>query len=403
MAYDLLLHNWVERPVVRTSWLTDVGQSTETLAEQRLGLLANKPKRSIEVNWTAWDRILGLRLLVMIQQATDQGPRVPFYPDQAVTTASSSGTTINCPTTYRRFSVGSMVVIHERDSEGRASNPQFGVVASKTSTTITLQSALTGSYPTGSVVYPVLQCHKILDVSGQAHTDGTFTVKATFEEELGPLSLDPTAAESSDEILVLNPDWTETVEIGVVRPGTKQPLGRSSEVQAQGLAPMLSFRFTVTEFGREDVFSVLQLFDSCRGRLVPLWLVSPLVVFEAVAVGANHVDVEIPPGATPADVDTYLNYLGLRLEDGTVEILTVSSVALVGSVWRITVVEAVAATLDEILSCSSAHQVRFADDELEESWATDEACQLVLSFVEVQNEDQFGHDLVFEDCSYVVD
>lgn len=403
MADDLLLHNWVDRARVRTSWSTDVTTSPATGAEQRLGLLGEKPKRSIDVTWTAWDRVLGLRLLTMIQRATDQAPKIPLYPDQAFTTASSSGTTINCPTGTRRFTVGSQVVIHERDSEGRASNPQFRTVDSKTSSTIVVTSALTGSYPAGSVVYPVLLCHKVLDLSGTAFTDGTFEVKATFEEDLGPLSLDPTNAQEADQVFVLDPDWAEAVEIGVVRSGVKTASGRGEQVSTQGVAPSLTFSFTVTEFTRDQVYSILEVFDGCRGALVPLWLVSPLVVFEPVAIAANHVDVEVPAGATLGDVDDYVRYLGIRLEDGSVEIVTVTGITLqAGPVWRIAFSEATAATLDEILSVTTAHHVRFQEDELEEEWVTDEAAQVTLSFVEVQDEATYGGAATFTDCTAAV-
>lgn len=396
MAYDLFLHNWVEGATVRTGWSTDITYSTETLDEQRLALLTHRPARQIEVRWLAWDRHMALRLLTMLQQASDQEQRIPLYPDQAITTSSSSGTTINCPTDYRRFGVGSLVVIHQRGQDGMATNIQFGTVSVIGAGSLTLESALSGSYPTGSYVYPVMRCHKLLDARMTAHTDGVATVQAEFDEVLAEDALPASTDEVEDQVLNFGPNWGETVEIGMVRVGRQEVLGRSQEVDPQGTRPSMTFSFTLTEFSKEDFWDILSLFDGCRGRLLPLWLVNPMVLFSPVAVAANSVDVEVPTGGTLADVEDYVRYVALNDEIKTVTGITLQA----GPVWRIAFTEATALTLGDLDTVTLAHLVRFSEDELEEEWFTDEVFQVRLSFQECPSGEatSFGTSAVFADC-----
>lgn len=402
MSSDLFLHNWVDRVVLRTAWLVDLTQSTEDgLAEQRLALLTDKPKRQIEVSWLAWDRTLAVRMLMFLLKSSDQEQKIPVYQDQAITTATSSGTTIFCPTAYRRFTVGGQVVIYERDGEGRASNPQFRTVTAVGASSLTISEALTGSYPALSEVCPVMVCRKVLDARLTCHTDGVAEIKATFDEVLGEGSIDPSNAEEADQVLVLRPDWAEAVEIGFVRPGEVVPTGRDEAVEVRGDRPLKTFNFTVTEFTREDFWDMLQTFDGCRGRLVPLWLVNPLVAFVPLDLSANHVDVEIPDGATLADFQDYVSHVSLRDLDGVVEIKTVTGITEeAGPVWRVAFTENTALTMDDLDEVTTAHYVRFAEDELTEEWITDEAWQATLSFVEVPpgEDTAYGTDGTFADC-----
>ena len=111
--------------------------------------MAYKPYRVLTLTWAPLTREDTQKVLHAIGRIANEEVLVPLYPDQAVTTASSSGTTIHCPTDYRRFEAGHKVVIGVKQGAGFSSH-EVVTITSVNAGSLTV-SALTGTYAAGSL------------------------------------------------------------------------------------------------------------------------------------------------------------------------------------------------------------------------------------------------------------
>ncbi len=136
---------------------------------------------------------------------------------------------------------------------------------------------------------------------------------------------------------------------------------------------------------RENLWDLLQFFDSRRGRLLPFWTYAPVPFFEFDDITATYVDVA--DTFDPADVASALTYVAVVLKDGTVEIRPVSGAAIVGQSIRISVSTnfspPAAADVDYV---TMGMMCRFDSDVMQETWYNDENCDVTLPMIEVHEE-----------------
>jgi hypothetical protein len=387
------LHNWADLVEVETSYVTVVTDAEDSLAEERCGLLS-KPTRSVRCRWTGISRAEGHKIVLALTQAGAGGLQLPLYCDQALTTSSSSGTTINCPTADRRFAVGAQVVIFELDGAGRATNAQVRTLSAVGASSLTVSSGLTGTYDAGALVFPVVTTHPVLAPEVEFSTDDCMTVDLTVlekvESALPPLETvgdDPTGfdLEGGVPIFDVEPDWAAGVTVGLETTATSYPLGRSQVVETRGPRPRVTVSMGLTELERADVFKVLRFFDSRGGRLAPFFLPCPAALWTAAAVSTGYVDVD--EAGTASEAEDLYTHAAVVLADGTVYVREITGFTDQGATWRITVSPVLPAIdLADVVRITPAFLVRFADDSLRESWLSDAACRIPLRFLEVLSE-----------------
>jgi hypothetical protein len=397
---DLFLHDWGARPTVSTEWSTDVVAAADTLVEERQGLVG-RPRRTVSVRWVAVRRAEANRLLWLLMRtcgpANDTPIEVPLYPDVVVTTTSSSGTTINCPTENRRFHVGGRVVIHELVA-GRASNPQWRTITAVDPTSITVSVALTGTYAAGALVYPTLKVRTILDAQLTARTDQVADVSVSLSEILGSalpafcayadladygFTTAPDADENELFVLDLGPDWATAPGIRAVRSGRVDQLGRDESVLARGPRAQLEITYSLVSADRDAHARMLAFFDAHRGRLASFFALNPLTVWAIEGIGTTYVDVTIDGDA--ADPLDLASYVAVRMRDGTLYVRPIETVAETGGNLRITLaVELPTLSANDVALVTLAHQVRFANDFLEEEWQTNGVATTRVVVTEIQ-------------------
>jgi hypothetical protein len=400
---DLFLHNWVDSVEVATSWETDITTSVNAngvVVEQRRAILTERPRRTIKVKWLCWDRYALQLLIQHLYLSCKQEQEIPLYQDVSHTTATSSGVTINCPTANRRFYVGHRVAIHAKGIHG-AENVQFRTIGAVAASTITVTIALTGSFVTGAKVYPVITAHQLLVGSGNPRTDSVFEVDATFEEVLGPNSIQPAEADGTTPsefdgypdvdgdnatypAFFPEADWNPDLEQGYVRVGTRQALGRASQVDAQGDFPAVTVKYTFTFLSRDEFWPILKFFDSRRGRLNLFWVMVPLVFFEFVSNAADSVTLR-PVAGLVDEMPNNLSYLMLRLVDGTVvPVAAGTTVDNLDGTWTVfTNSDLSGVASANVVACTQGILARFAEDSLEETWVTDGVGTVVISVQEL--------------------
>jgi len=391
--YDFFPHNWATEVAMATVWTTQVDVSENRLAETRRNLV-DAPRRTITVRWSGLRQSIATRLLFEIMRSADSQRRIPLYQDVSVTTASSSSTTINCPTTYRRFYAGRLVLITESDG----TNPQFDTIDSLTASAITLTTGLSGSYAAGALVFPVLVTEVLLDAQLGAITDQVAEVTADYVE--AELTMQAAGSWSGLSgygfqqigsfayLLGVAPEWRNGIAFRMQRSGSSNVYARTQSVSTRGPRALLSMDLSFTFGSRAAFWTFLQFFDAHRGRALPFWVESPLTLWEPSAVTTTYLDV-----TSVGDLTDYTNFvesieggspfLLIEKTDGTKVLAQITGTTEPGGgVFRLAATLP-SMTLSEILRASLAFFVRFETDTLVERWRSAGVVEVAVSVVEL--------------------
>jgi hypothetical protein len=391
--YDLFAHNWAASVGVETTWLDAITTSTTTGQEERVTLV-ERPRRRLEFTWRALSRAQAQRMHFALFRAANDELRVPIYCDQAITTASSSGTTVNAPTANRRLFVGSRFALVAADGTF-----QERIIDSLTSSTITPTVALTGTVAAGARVFPLIDAQVVLDSVKAWETNEGGSVSAVFLEVTDSRTLPSAAADTlptdvSEATLAPAaalpiypeaPNWAGGVSLGPIRQGRNFGRGRANRVVTEGTRPLAALSFEVLVRTRAKAWRLIQFFDYVRGRCFPFWVLSPVAILEAAAFATTHVDVV--QAGNLADLEDFLHHVAIVKSDGSFELARVSTVTVAGSYWRITFAASISSVATAV-SVSAAFLMRFASTAQKEEWVTDEVCRFRPSFVEVQGHDE---------------
>jgi ribosomal protein L35AE/L33A len=399
-VYEFFLQNWVNQVTMETAWKNTINVSAENLVHEGRSLVA-RPRRTISIRWDAIDQGEAHRAFFTLARMGNQRLRIPLYQDVAKITASSTLSTINVVTTSKRFYVGQRVVMHERTS-GRPSNVQYGVIQTVNANSLILTAPITGTYPAGAVVYPVMDVEIVLGASGVAVTDHVATLQLSFLElAVGALpesnnwddlylSNPSDYTNSDDEWYVLDPDmspnWSRDVGIFMQRAGNERGLGRDHVVTTRGPRPQYAFRYSADRVTKAEAHRMLSFFDAHKGRLIPFIVPNPLSIFNVENMGVAFVDV-----TRQGDIDdpsSFVSYVFLKMRNGNSYVRTVTGVTDNGGLNRLAVTPNLPAMLAaDVVVCTTAHLCRFAKDSLSEVWHTDTVATFEVDVVEVLNEE----------------
>lgn len=394
MIYDFFPHDWNTRPRLEAAWQTSIQRSPYSGQEDRNGL-AGRPTRMLTVQWTGMSRADSQRMTLALARAAESEIGVPIYMDQAITTASSSGTTINCPTETRRFFVGYPVVIYDPGTKAWEER----TIESLTTTTITVTVGLSTSFPRGSLVFPVMQATLVPESSIPWVTDFYGKAQSVFLEVTDSRALPSTTdwsalPEGVQEVMVgtalalpIFPGrihW-EGVTMGVERAVSSQEIGRGTHIEAQGPRPLFAFSLPVLALDRDEAWRMIQFHDYVKGALTPFWLTAPMSMLQAVAWDEDWVEVE--KVGNLADLEDFIKTVALVHEDGSKDFRRVTDVTDSGDAFRIVF----DAPIDEsdAETVEAAFLVRNKSDAMEEDWITDMHVSFVFDVIEIPdlNED----------------
>ncbi|MFG0319868.1 MAG: hypothetical protein ACF8XB_21530 [Planctomycetota bacterium JB042] len=412
---NLLLNNWAEVGVVcRSSYLTDVSPGVDGDSEERQGL-RSRPAREVSFRTTAMTQEAGAKAHLNLARMTAHRTPGPLLCDITRVSVASSGTTVTCPTSHRRFFVGGRVAVAEvRD--GEPFNIQYGTIETVNPGSLVLSDALSGSYPKGSIVVPLIDSEISLTGGFRARTDRRgFEAQITLEEPAGAHALPPTHGLSPDAtgqtyrglpVVRPEPNWVRPVGASIVRDGSRVDLGRASIVFPRGSRPKFAYSYSA-EMDREEWWNLLQLWDSRRASAYPFFLISPLTLFVPVEVATDRVDV--PATGNLEDLQDFLEFVVLETDENEPIIREVESFTDQGDRYRIVFDEPIPPlSVPDIKRLTSAHHSRFVQDTLEESWITDNRVRVDLDTIEVVGRDpvvleNIDQPLVFGDAINVPD
>lgn len=387
----LMPANWAESIELRSSWNTDVF-SARTLAEERRALI-DRPYRTLSVTFTSMYLRETHDALMNMLRAGQQRQVFPLYCDASRVTATSSGTTINCDTTLRRIFIGCRVVIHSWTQTGRPLNPQYGIVRTFNTTSITLQTALTGSYEAGARVIPVMDVDLNLEQEASVITDQIAVTRFTVRELTGKSALASTSQSlpasiqlATDGVPIFNPrvEYSNGFQLRAVREADTQDQGRDVIVDPRGDRPLREYTSRFESRTRAEAWQVIQFFDYCRGRGRSFYLLSPETPFDVTGITSTSITVTSTSSAQ--NIRDFVKFVAIVKTDGTELVVPLGSVVDGGATFTISFTDIGSITLADAQRVTTAHLVRFKSDEMTESWETMARLVTDLEYIEVQRE-----------------
>lgn len=388
--FDFFHTNWASQQIIERVWPTDVSASFRTDAEDRRAL-TTKPRRVISMEWVGLTANLSSRILFQLARSQTISVEIPLYPDHAEVTGVA-GAVVTCDTTDRRFFAGKKIVI----VDSTAGTVERGVILSLTPTDITLTAVLTGTYGLGSQIFPIIDAQPKLLHEGVYRHDQLIQLEATFKEQLGPTALPSLVPVFGDDplgfpsfqglpILDMENNWRFTPTFVISRTGTDVVAGKGNTVSLGGLRPIFSYKLEFSPLTRAETLSLLEFFDSRRGRCLPFWLIPPQTAFTPVT-GAGP-DIVVEPLENILDISDFMTWFAVIEKDGTIHIRDLSSVSTGGGGWILDPFTALPAIpLADIARVTMAHKVRFSSDSMEERWRHGSLSVIRAGVTELTNE-----------------
>lgn len=384
--------NWKNPVTVRTGFETRIEQAL-TLSEQRR-LLRGMPRRSISCTLTGTGRVETLAARQLLTRRSMSGFLMPLYSDQvelnsAVTAGNATVSVIT--TDYRRLFVGNRAVIMSR-TNGVVDQFEVMEILSKSSTSITFTSNLTGNYGRDAIVVPLFEATLVDNYSnGFILTD----TKADFQnftaqENVGPTQLEGTTSLGSnpsgfdvfDSLPVFDgPIDYSRIRFGINRIGSFSGVGIAQLPVFYGERGVQRISALLNCTSREAAWDILRFFESRGGRAHPFFLRSPLSDYKVTGSNGNNLLVE----DTGDLLDwIYRPYLVMELSNGAYDYRQVDAVVQNGNNHEVSFVGG--APLGTVVGARQLFKMRMFRDEIAERWLTTDCCQMTLEAVEVLEE-----------------
>lgn len=388
--------DWSEGVQVTTRWQSSVSVADSGAETRRL--LLTQPLRSVSFNPLSFSEGQS-RLLQIFQERSGRARAlVPLWSDFTLLTSdvSAGGDQLGCDTTYRRLVPGARVAVFEDESALAApGNYELGVIADVLQGIIELDAPLTGDWPAGSYVVPLMECEPSLTWGGRWITAQYMGTGISAEEVAGESSLGASVDEGQWPVGVqlFNGEpiwpWYENMGQGVLLQGESfgalHEVGTGMVPSSTGALPVQTWEFEVGFHRRKDWAEWVEFFDAARGRLRPFWMLNPGNDLELVLVpSANQIVVKASGPESDWQTRTHI---GLDLKNGTQRVAGIASVVRTTGQDTINLTDAIpGVTLGDVVRCCIARKVRLAEDTASEQWLTDQAVNVRFSIMEVRNE-----------------
>ncbi len=388
---EVFLHNWVDEAVLSTRYMTDVSVSPTSGAESRRGLML-KPERTLSLLWQIhanddFSRNRLDRLMVLLRKITDERIAVPLYMDQRELNAAYTlaDDTVYINTAQGRWFAGARVVIVQINTSGYLSH-SFHIIESMGDDHLTFVDPIGVNIGASSLIIPMIDCEVILEAKAKYVTARNVAVKLELMEVAGASQLPPVRSDNPsdtpthDDIPIFDyrPDWVGGIERGRVRDGQKYGQGITSRVYRAATRSKEWHKLDLTGLRacnsalREDIWRVVEFFDTRRGRLRSFWHIDQeqLWTVDSIDAGGSFIGIDEFGDFSDFEAELEGGWVGLEMSDGTMYVREAVTVQQVLTVYRITVSPALPAGLSaaDVVRVSRARRSRFDQDELEEHW-----------------------------------
>ena len=383
--------NWVDNVRIDTGYSTDITTAKITLAEERRSL-KGRPDRILAARLTGMRPNEASKLWGNLMAIGDRRVPVPLFPDRTKL-ISHSGTTIFCDPTKRRFYPGARLMVHDFDAQSRPINIEYRNIVNVLSDRIIINTALSLTHPARARVVPCIDAEISLAHSAKWVSGDCFDGSLLFIEVPGKSALPPSCNDlpAGMNTYLGVPIWNIQLDgtdgpivEGFRRAGEKYEQGRSNVVDVDGARPQVTFSLPVTCLDRDHFWKTLQFFDSRRGRRETFWLMAPNRKWRIVNLTTTYIEIEA--AGNLGDIDSFVDYIGLKFRDGNIIIRGLASTGVSGSNWRLFFDTTITVPSATLIGVSSGHQVRFDTDAVSENWLTYDICKMEFTAFEVLEE-----------------
>lgn len=271
----------------------------------------------------------------------------------------------------------------------------FHIIQTLTNSTLTFTDTLGVAVPVGSLVMPVMDCEIALDHEPVYQGAKTVVVMLEVQEVAGISALPALKSDNPAGFPVFNqrpiftvePDWIQGMKRGRSRQGDLYGQGRTELVFKAADRSRVTHEFLLTG-DREDMWPVVEFWETRRGRLRSFWLTDQEQTFNPVEIDATGNFVSVSEIGDFDDFNEEWDWVGIKMADGTEFVREVVTVQQVLTVFRLTVTPPLPVNLPvaQVVRLARARTTRFASDELVESWTHTGYMSTRLRFLETLNE-----------------
>jgi len=393
----LFLANWTENVILRSTWNTDVFYA-ESLAEARRSLVS-KPVRTLGYTLHAMSQESANLLQAVLARMSSTRFLAPLYHDftELDAEAATGASLLSCPTSDRHFNALMRVLLARPDlTDPERAVYEIAHVSGVTANNLSLLSPLQNTWPSGTLVFPLIESRLLANTSADLLTDQTLGTDLQVTELEGHAAL--STKTSLNEIPPATPfhdvdnlpifdfeiDW-DNCQTGTRRFTRTVSAGVGAVDNPQGLRPYFTFKLDLLFDSREEAYRLLEFFDSRGGRTYPFWLPSPLSSLALTSISTSSISVEAV--GELSDWHPFRSHVCLETTAGAWIIRDIYQVYRVNDTDIVSfTAELPPLTLDQIRRVSIARRVRFASDVLEETWHNDSVFSSSVELVEVVNE-----------------
>jgi len=409
--------DWSSPPKVARSWRTERRGSLILDQEQRVSRQA-RPRLAAtsmhhgtndeETGWL-WNMLSGSspQLIIPLLQRAELTSVLDYSWPFVIAADESSGTAapnylggnvtrFPVETTFRRFAAGARVWIYP--TSGATANtitlsnrrlPGIILVIVDVQPTyldVTLDLPASGiTFPRAILLAPAFDALPLGEIEGEYPTCGKFQTQIEATEYAGanqqlPLNSGDVSAIYDyflgDPVWMPDHNWAQKLKINLQRRNEISEMGEGDVVVLYGLNPrfMLEVSCLTT---RPRWWDVMELFDSRRGDLRAMWVVTSLSIFDTIEVAApTDFFSGLPQRGYESHLNAMVDAVAFLRANGTFEIAQVDSFVYddpSGTLILETVQIIPAGTYIKVLV---AYRGRFEENTLEEEWVT---CDLVKS------------------------
>lgn len=401
----IFLHNWATSVEVRTSFLNNSSGSPVSGATSRRGL-GVKPFRTMKIEWLVCPGELDLsdleRLEVFLRRMGDQRFPMPIYPDQQETSVAhvSADTTLVVNTSRARFFQGARVAIVRLDANDQVVGFSFHQIDAMTNASLTFASSIGVDVPAGSMVFPIMDCEIALEVKADYLTARVPKLSITVAEVPGASQLPPTksdlptgatVAHDGRPIWFQEPDWSGGIIKGRSRQGSRSRSGaRADFVNTEATRSRQTHKFQL-HGERDEMWDVLEFFETRRGRLRSFWHIDQDQYMEPVNIEASGNFIGVSEIGDLTDFQEEFDAVGIVMEDGTYFVREVSIIQSILTVFQINMSTPIDSGLaaSDVVRVARARLVTFAGDEFVEFWDNTGHMSCKVNLIEVLAEEDF--------------
>lgn len=371
-------HDWAERLELTTSYSIDYQEAGSAAEDRRV--FTNRPRRSLKCSLYSTDKDSNLLLQDFMQKANVAGFPMPLYCDVTELTQTSSLTTLNCDTQYRRFYENGRVLILKDDD-----SYEVAEIDSITSSSLVLKSNMTETKPSGTQIFPLIECDILFSMGSEMFSGIKTIVDVQTAEAVGKQALPAsTAIYSTEPVFDYVFNAAHDVELTVMRTGSVIPVGNRDMYFVNGAKGKYRYEAILSFSTRAAFWDFLNFFDSCRGSLKTFLMPSPVEEFTYISHTTTSIKVKAVGEETDWDLRTAIS---LVLNDDTVYVREISSVSRSAgedTVSFSTPLPSVASS--DILRVCLGFRARFERAEITERWHTGNICEIPVAIIEVQEE-----------------